>query len=103
MNICLNGTTGHLQGELTQSGVTNSCIESLTVSLQQLAARGETNMRIDCNRVGKADLSGLRLLYVWMQCARLRGVELELVNLSDCLQQAMQTFGLGHCFSTKMA
>jgi len=74
MNICMNGTAGRLQGELTQSGVTDSCIESLTDSLQQLASRGETKMRIDCNRIGKADLSGLRLLYVWMQCARLRGV-----------------------------
>ncbi|HBG05520.1 MAG: hypothetical protein A2075_04530 [Geobacteraceae bacterium GWC2_58_44] len=102
MNIRMNGTIGHLQGDLTQSGVTDRCIASLTDSLQQLASKGEKNMRIDCKKVRRADISGLRLLYVWMQCARLRGVELELINLSDGLQQSMQSFGLGHGFTGNM-
>jgi len=102
MKVCMNGSVGHLQGELTNSAVTDSCIASLTVSLQQIASRGEKKMRIDCKRISRVDMSGLRLLYVWMQCARFRGVELQLVNLSDALLQLMETFGLGHGFTDKM-
>lgn len=98
MNISMNGKVGHLQGDLTHSGMTHGCIDSLTRFLQQMASEGEKCIRIDCGRIRRADVGGLRLLYVWMQCARLRGVELELVNLSDCLRQVMRNFGLGHGF-----
>jgi ABC-type transporter Mla MlaB component len=98
MKIFMNGTNGQLQGNLTGSGVTGSCIDSLTDSLQQIQTDGAKKIRIDCGRVLSVDMGGLRLLYVWMQCARFRGIELELVNLSDCLMQVMHKFGLRHCF-----
>lgn len=102
MEIYLNGSIGHLHGDLTHSGVTSSCIDSMTVSLQQITSRGEKNVLIDCGCIRRADISGLRLLYVWMQCARFSGVELELVNLSDGLQQVMGSFGVGHGFTDQM-
>ena len=98
MRILLKGSTGQLQGDLTDSGVTGSCINSLTDSLDHIESAGATNIRIDCGRILRADLSGLRILYVWMQCARFRGVELELVNISDGLRHVMQRFGLRDCF-----
>ena len=101
MRILLKGSTGQLQGNLTESGVTGKCIESLSDSLQQIAVRGAKHMRIDCGRILRADLSGLRLLYVWMQCARFSGVELELVNLSDGLRRVMHRFGMGNDFAVQ--
>jgi len=88
---------------LTQSGVTPGGIDSLRISLQQIASAGENNIVIDCGGIRSADISGLRLLYVWKQCARICGMELELVNLSDGLEQVIQRFGLGHGFTARMA
>jgi len=101
MTFCNEGTVSHLQGDLTHSGVTHGSIDSLSASLQQIASGSEKNIRIDCKRIHAADMSGLQLLYVWMQCARLRGVEPELFNLSDSLQLVMQMTGLEHCFTGK--
>ena len=98
MRIFMNGTNGQLQSNLTDSGVNGSCIDSLTDSLQQIETGGAKNICIDCGRVFRTDISDLRLLYVWRQCARFRGIELELVNLSDCLRQVMHKFGLRRCF-----
>jgi anti-anti-sigma regulatory factor len=93
-------TVAHLHGDLTHSGVTNNIINSLAVSLQKIVSDGDKNIRIDCESIHTADINGLQLLYVWMQSARFRGVEPELVNLSDGLRQTMQKMGFGHCFTT---
>ena len=99
MKIYLKGMVARLHGDLTHSGVTRSIINSLAVILQKTVSGGETNLRIDCSKVRSADISGLQLLYVWMQCARFRGVEPELVNLPRTLQLTMEMMGLGHCFT----
>lgn len=99
MTICTKDKVTHLQGDLTHSGVDINIIRSLAVSLQQFASGGEKNVRIDCGRIRAVDISGLQMLYVWMQCARFRGVEPELVNLPDSLQQALQKLGLGQFFT----
>jgi len=92
-------TVAHLQGDLTHSGVTRNIINSLASCLHRITAGNEKNIRIDCGKVRAADISGMQLLYVWMQCARFRGVEPELINLPDSLQRAMQRMGIGHCFA----
>lgn len=101
MTINMEGQVAHLHGDLTHTGVTQNIISSLAVSLQKSETGADKNIRIDCGRVRSADISGLQLLYVWMQCARFRGVETKLVNLSDSLQQTMAKMGLGHCFTGK--
>lgn len=103
MNMYTKGTVAHLQGDLTLSGVTDNIINSLSVSLQRVASGGGKNFRIDCGKIYTADIRGLQLLHVWMQCARFRGVEPELVNLSGNLQKFMQKTGLGHSFKCKIA
>jgi anti-anti-sigma regulatory factor len=60
---------------------------------------GIKKIRVDCGSVRVADLSGLQLLDVWMRCARIRGVEPELVNLPDSLRQSMQRMGYRYCFT----
>jgi anti-anti-sigma regulatory factor len=89
----------YLHGNLNHIGVTNIITNSLAASLQKAESVGEKNLRIDCRKIISADFSGLQLLYVWMQCARHRGVEPKLVNLSNGLQQSLQNMGIGHCFS----
>jgi anti-anti-sigma regulatory factor len=103
MIICTEGTVAHLQGDLTHSGVTQNIIDLLAASLQKIVSGGEKNIRIDCKRIRAADISGLQLLYVWMQCARFRGVEPALVNLSDNLRRTMQRMGLEQCFTGNSA
>jgi ABC-type transporter Mla MlaB component len=98
MAIYTKAATAHLQGDLTHSGVTHNIITTLAVSLQKILSGNDKNIRIDCGKVHSADFSGMQLLYVWMQCARFRGVESELVNLSNSLQYDMQRMGIGHCF-----
>ncbi|MBK5274942.1 MAG: STAS domain-containing protein [Desulfuromonadales bacterium] len=93
------GTVAHLQGDLTHSGVTNNIINSLAVSLQKTISEGDTKIRIDCESMRTADICGLQLLFVWMQSARFRGVEPELINLSGDLRQNMQKMGFEHCFT----
>jgi ABC-type transporter Mla MlaB component len=99
MEVFTKGTVAHLQGDLTHSGVSHTIIKSLAASLQQIVAGGLKTLHIDCGRIRSADTSGLQLLYVWMQCARFRGVQPELINLPDCLQQTLRGMGLGDCFS----
>jgi anti-anti-sigma factor len=96
MEIVTKDMVTHLYGDLTHSGVTHNIITSLAAALQKMTVRGWKNIRIDCGRVRSVDSSGLQLLYVWMQCARFRGVEPELVNLSESLRQTMRRMGLEH-------
>lgn len=99
MRLLKTGTVAHLHGTLTHSGATRNIITSLASSLQGIETRGEKNIRIDCRKIRSADTSGLQLLYVWMHCARFRGVEPELINLSSSLQKIMQVLGIEHCFT----
>lgn len=95
MPICMTGTGARLDGDWTLTGVTRD-IDSLAHSLQQLEPGSEKNLRIDCGQMKEADISGLQLLNVWMECARFRGVEPKLVNVPESLQHAMQVV-VGHC------
>jgi ABC-type transporter Mla MlaB component len=90
MKFCSEGTVAYLQGNLIHSGVTQNIINSLAVFLQEIASGGGKKICIDCKKVLVSDISGMQLLYVWMECARFRGMEPELVNLPDTLQQAMR-------------
>lgn len=89
MTIRMSGTEAHLEGDWTLSGAAHN-IDSLALSLQQIEAGMAKNLRIDCKKVKNADASGLQLLLVWMECARIRGVEPILVNVPERLRLAMQ-------------
>ena len=88
MTISMIGTEARLEGDWTLTGVTRN-IDSLALSLQQLESGREKKLRIDCGLMKEADVCGLELLNVWMQCARFRGVEPTLVNVPKRLQNAM--------------
>jgi anti-anti-sigma regulatory factor len=99
MAISTEGSVAHIQGDLTHTGVTNNIIHSLAGTLQKIVSGGDKYISIDCKGISTADISGLQLLYVWMQSARFRGVEPELVNLSDSLLQSFERMGFGCCFT----
>ncbi len=98
MKILSKGTIAHLHGGLTHSGVTYNIVNTLAASLEKLGSGGEKSFYIDCGKVLSADVSGLQLLYVWIQCAKFKGVEAILVILPERLKQDMQRIELGHCF-----
>jgi ABC-type transporter Mla MlaB component len=95
MTICIAGTEARLEGDWTLTGVTRN-LDSLALSLQQLESGSGKKLRIDCGQMEEADISGLQLLNVWMQCVRFRGVEPTLVNVPEKLRHAMQVL-VGYC------
>jgi ABC-type transporter Mla MlaB component len=96
MTIRMSGTEAHLEGDWTLDGAARN-IDSLALSLQQIESGRISSLRIDCRQVVKTDAGGLQLLHVWLECARIRGVEPTLVNVPETLLQAMQGL-IGHCF-----
>lgn len=96
MTICMTGSEARLEGDWTLSGVTRN-LDSLAQSLQQFEPGSEKKLRIDCGQIKNADISGLQLLNVWMQCVRFRGVEPTLVNVPERLRHSMHVL-VGYCF-----
>ena len=91
-------TTGiALSGHWNLSGLVQQ-IESLPV-LHHLESGREDLYRIDCSGISSVDMSGLQLLYVWMQCVGMRGAKPALINLPAGMQQTIKTLGLENCFS----
>jgi anti-anti-sigma regulatory factor len=93
MVIYFKGSVAYLQGDLTYSGMTRGGIDSMAVCLRHIKSSGGKNMSIDCEQVRAVDANGLQLLGVWMECARLSGVEPILLNMPGNLQQALHTTG----------
>lgn len=89
MSIFMTGTDARLEGDWTLSGVSRN-LDSLASCLQQLESGVKKKLRIDCGQMKEADINGLQLLNVWMQCARFRGFEPTLINVPERLRHAMQ-------------
>lgn len=98
MTVRMAGTVAHLEGDWTMTGVVDN-IESMAVSLKQLEYDGKKKFWINCGQLQEADTSGLQLLNVWVECARMRGIEPKLVNVSDCVLRAINELGYSQLFS----
>ncbi len=92
-----SGSEFKLSGNWNHSGVVFQ-INSLS-TLQQLESGLDKLFRIDCSEISSVDMSGLQLLYVWMQCVMLCGVKPELINMPKAMQQAIKQLSLEKCFS----
>lgn len=99
MAIRISGGVASLEGDWTLTRVTSN-IESVARSLQQLDPGSEQKLRVDCGLMEEADVGGLQLLNIWMQCARFRGMELTLVNVPERLQHAMHVLVGYHIIDT---
>lgn len=98
MTIRMEGTDVFLAGDWNISGVV-AHIDTLSNILQQVDEEGETNLKVDCGEIKTVDSDGLQILKVWLQCARFRGIEPKLVNLSEGLQRLMLATGFKTCDS----
>ncbi len=98
MTVRMVGTVAHLEGDWTMTGVAEN-IESLVLSLNQIEAIGEKSFQINCEQIEEADTSGLQLLNVWVECARLRGIEPQLVNVTDGMLRSINELGFSQLFS----
>jgi ABC-type transporter Mla MlaB component len=89
MKVYSEGTITHLQGDITHAEITLNIINSLDEALHMTTRTGEKKIQIVCDKIKSADISGLQLLSVWMQCARLRGLDPELVDLPEKFKKVM--------------
>lgn len=94
MRIYISGSMAHLKGDWTVTGVTQCNLDTLAFALQQIKPTCARRLQIDCRQVHAIDTTGQQILNVWVECAKLRGVEPELVNLPDNLRQSFQSLGL---------
>ncbi len=86
-----------LSGEWTISEI-DSQFESLNGILQQLSSSQQNILHVDCSTIGSMDMSGLQLLYVWMECAKMQGIGVRLVNQPHGMRQTIRKLGFEHCF-----
>jgi ABC-type transporter Mla MlaB component len=98
MTIRMIGTVAHLEGDLTMTSIEDN-LDSMMHSLNQLESDGKSSLWINCEQIFETDSSGLQLLNVWIECARLRGIEPKLVNVTDEMLWAINMFGYSHLFS----
>lgn len=87
-----------LSGDWTIEGVVSQ-VDLLSHSLQEMASYSEKDVYIDCGSIDRIDMSGLQLLHVWIECARIRGVQPQLVNLPESLKKTISRLGIEACFS----
>ena len=86
-----------LSGDWSISGVVKQ-VDSLSHSLQKLESGPNKKLHVDCGNINSIDMNGLQLLHVWIECARMRGMEVQLVNLPDSMYKTIQQLGAGQCF-----
>lgn len=98
MTVRMAGKVAHLEGDWSMAGVADN-IESLVQSLHQVESEGRKSFFINCGQIEEADSSVLQLLNVWVESARLRGIEPKLVNVSDGLLRAINELGFSQLFS----
>ena len=92
MAIKIEGNDVFLTGDWNISGMVGN-IDRLANILQEVDERGDKTLKIDCGQIKSVDFDGLQILKVWLQCARFRGLEPRLVNLSEGLQRIMLVTG----------
>jgi anti-anti-sigma regulatory factor len=90
----MSGSTAHLVGDWSVSGVTQHNLETLSAALQRIEPTGARRLQIDCRRVHALDATGQQILKVWVQCVKLRGAEPELVIPTNNLQQSFRNLGV---------
>ena len=97
MTNCTTETIYHLFGEWTISGVDDQ-FRVLSETLQEMASGPNKLPHVDCGNICSFDMSGLQLLHVWLECAKMQGIIVQLVNLPDSMQQTIRRLGFGHAF-----
>ena len=93
MKIHLSGDKAHLWGNWINTEMRYDTIDSLTGLLDRLQSGGKKKLLIDCAHLGTVDFSGQQFLNTWLHCLKLRGIDHELVNMSETLEKAFRGMG----------
>lgn len=88
LSIIRKERVAYLRGDWTVTALTKEKIELLADVLQQTEDGHCSKLQVDCRDMTTTDRAGLELLQVWLQCARLRGLEPELINLPDQIKRS---------------
>lgn len=67
-------------------------LDSLS-SVHQCVYETGNILHIDCSEIQSVDMTGLQLLYAWMQCVSIRGAKPVMINLPQDMQQSIKLFG----------
>lgn len=101
MTVRMSGAVAHLEGDWTMSGVMAN-LDSLKMALNMMESEGRKRLLINCRNVELADTSGLQLLNVWVECARMRGITPKLVNVTAGMRRSINELGLSHLFQAHL-
>jgi len=94
MSIDMESRVAHLCGDWTIASLTKCKIELLADLLQQMGNGNDCKLQVDCRDMTATDRAGLEFLHAWLQCARFRGFEPELINLPENLRVPLKTLAL---------
>ncbi len=98
MTNCAEEIRHQLSGEWTISEI-DSQFNSLNETLRKLPLGGKKSVQVDCAGIGSIDMSGLQLIHVWMECAKMQGVTVELMNTPNCMRQSIRQLGFEQYFT----
>lgn len=91
-----------LSGDWTMNGITGQVNYLMSISGEVAGNRINcSRFVVDCSGINQIDMSGLQLLYVWLQCLQLKGMHAELVNFSDDIRATVQQVGLHKMFEAE--
>jgi MFS superfamily sulfate permease-like transporter len=93
MKIHLSGDKAHLWGNWINTEMRYDTIDSLTGLLDRIQSGGKKKLLIDCAHLGTIDFSGLQFLNIWLQCLKLRGIDHELLNMSETQEESFRGIG----------
>jgi len=93
MKIHLSGDKAHLWGNWINTEMRYDTIDSLTGLLDRIQSGDKKRLLIDCAHLGNIDFSGQQFLNIWLQCLKLRGIDYELVNISEKQEQSFSGIG----------
>ena len=100
MATLATGSRHYLEGDWTLTGVTKQ-LGGLSSSLQKLKSANHKSVHIDCSKIEAIDLSGLDLLRVWVELLKIHGVEPNIVNPTDYVQNNIHRLGVNQCFADR--
>lgn len=88
MKIHLSGDKAHLWGDWINTEMRYDTIDSLTVLLDRIQSGSKKKLLVDCAHLGTIDFSGLQFLSIWLKCLKIRGIDHELVNMSEAQEKS---------------
>jgi len=65
-------------------------VDLLSTTLNKMESGHHNKLYVDCAKIDSIDVDGLQLLHVWIECARIRGLEVKLDHLPLYMHKTIQ-------------